>query len=668
MNSRRSSHLLLCLLTFAVALGADLMPTLSFLTVHRSRILASFQQNGVQNYDTFLLSKDGATLYAGARDTIIALDLRSAKSIRQKGVRLPLFLPQIHWSPTTVKKDECAHKGRKKETECFNFIRVLVQLNETHLYTCGTYAFSPTCTYIDLQTFTLATGTEGTPLLLNGKGVSPYNPQHHSTAILVDGELYTGTTNNFLGNEPVITRTLGSRTALKTDIWMHGDAAFVASIHVPTPPDDDKVYFFFRETGDEFDFYEKVTVSRVARVCKNDVGGERVLQRKWTTFLKAYISCTQPGQFPYTVIQHIFAVPHQGDGAIFYGVFTPQWSVASIWSTAICAFSLDDIKRVFDGNYKEINMDLQRWVVYNGPAMDPRPGSCSATPPSDSTLTFMKSHYLMDEKIKPINNHALLVKHNEIYRQITVHQTRNALGVPYNVLFLGTDKGALHKAAVVDNKAHMIEKIELFEEPEAVLSLVLAPEKGIVYVGYSKGILQVPIANCGKHKTCADCILARDPYCAWDGRNCRFILDSTDKKNNMKQDIDTAKPDNGCLRSSGKGGASPKLMFLVVGVAMVFFSYPTKLKVKSKVQGCRALPKANKASSNKASSSQETVLPSGRQRAPQGSPCRETAGSFRFCCVEVGEPFQDLRAESICPDPGLAYRDDSRGAVAVEGI
>ncbi|ETE57135.1 hypothetical protein L345_17153, partial [Ophiophagus hannah] len=38
------------------------------------------------------------------------------------------------------------------------------------------------------------------------------------------GELYTGTMNNFQGNEPVISRTLGSRTVLKTDsflTWLH---------------------------------------------------------------------------------------------------------------------------------------------------------------------------------------------------------------------------------------------------------------------------------------------------------------------------------------------------------------------------------------------------------------------------------------------------------------
>lgn len=43
------------------------------------------------------------------------------------------------------------------------------------------------------------------------------------------------------------------------------DAGFVASANIPG---DEKVYFFFQETAEEFDFFEKLMVSRVARVCK----------------------------------------------------------------------------------------------------------------------------------------------------------------------------------------------------------------------------------------------------------------------------------------------------------------------------------------------------------------------------------------------------------------
>lgn len=55
----------------------------------------------------------------------------------------------------------------------------------------------------------------------------------------------------------------------------------MASAYVPESlgspnGDDDKIYFFFSETGQEFEFFENTIVSRVARVCKVCGGGEWV--------------------------------------------------------------------------------------------------------------------------------------------------------------------------------------------------------------------------------------------------------------------------------------------------------------------------------------------------------------------------------------------------------
>lgn len=36
-----------------------------------------------------------------------------------------------------------------------------------------------------------------------------------------------------------------------------------------------------------------------------------------------------------------------------------------------------------------------------------------------------------------------------------------------------------------------------------------------IYAGSNSGVAQAPVAFCGKHSTCEDCVLARDPYCAW---------------------------------------------------------------------------------------------------------------------------------------------------------
>lgn len=37
-----------------------------------------------------------------------------------------------------------------------------------------------------------------------------------------------------------------------------------------------------------------------------------------------------------------------------------------------------------------------------------------------------------------------------------------------------------------------------------------------MYAGSESGAVQVPVSTCGRYDTCMDCILARDPYCAWD--------------------------------------------------------------------------------------------------------------------------------------------------------
>ncbi|XP_054848241.1 semaphorin-4A [Eublepharis macularius] len=545
MKPSRPFCFLGCLLVFTAALAADLVPRVTIWTGDPNRIIPSFTQDGVLNYDIFLLSPDGETLYVGARDAILSLDIRNTSPIQLKGL--------LPWKATPEKKEECDFKQKSLETDCFNFIRVLVQLNDSHLYTCGTYAFSPTCAYIELEDFSLVTGENKQPLFQKGKGLCPYDPNYDNTAIVVDGELYTGTMNNFQGNEPIITRTLGDRVVLKSDFfftWLNADADFVASFNIPSPPDDDKVYFFFSETG-EYDFFDKMKVSRVARVCKNDVGGDKVLQKKWTTFLKAQLSCSHKGEFPYNVIQHIVAVQQQGGVTVFYGIFASQWRKGNLRSSAICVFNFDTIKQAFEGKFKEFNKDCSQWMTYNGPNIDPRPGSCSVGPSADRALTFIKEHFLMDKKILPDNNQPLLVKQNVQYTRITVHQTSNIVGDPYTVMFLGTDNGFLHKVVVTARGTHIIEEIQLFEEPEPVRNLLLSPEKGTLYVGYSKGVLQVPLANCSMYRSCAECVLARDPYCAWNRHRheCAQFQDMEDLSNWL-QDIKDGNPGLGCQNKS----------------------------------------------------------------------------------------------------------------------
>ncbi|KAF4803370.1 hypothetical protein TURU_016878 [Turdus rufiventris] len=118
-------------------------------------------------------------------------------------------------------------------TDCFNYVRFLQSYNSSHLYACGTYAFQPKCTYIELSGFTLD------PVAFeDGKGKCPYDPTKGHTGLIVDGELYSATFNNFLGTEPVILRNLGPHYSMKTEYltsWLNDPKNQTPKMQTPNP-------------------------------------------------------------------------------------------------------------------------------------------------------------------------------------------------------------------------------------------------------------------------------------------------------------------------------------------------------------------------------------------------------------------------------------------------
>ena len=67
--------------------------------------------------------------------------------------------------------------------------------------------------------------------------------------------------------------------------------------------------------------------SRVARICKNDVGGsQRVLEKHWTSFAKARLNCSVPGEsfFYFDVLQSVTDIIHIDGVPSVVGVFTTQ--------------------------------------------------------------------------------------------------------------------------------------------------------------------------------------------------------------------------------------------------------------------------------------------------------------------------------------------------------
>ncbi|KAM5129192.1 LOW QUALITY PROTEIN: semaphorin-4A-like [Mantella aurantiaca] len=545
--------LVLLLVAFVPAFPADLLPRIVFPFGDSLRSVSLFSRVGMMNFDQFLLDDKKEILYVGTRGNILELSLRDPENLQ--------LLREVSWPSLSDQIANCRAKARK-EAECHNFIRILQPINETHLYVCGTNAFRPSCTYVILDSFSLPTNQNNETLTLDGRGQSPFDPQHKHTEILVDGELYTGTMYNFMGNEPIIFRTLGSRTSLKTDSslsWLHSDTSFSGSFYIPGSASDGKIYFFFTETGKEFDFFDRLMVPRVARVCKNDVGGDKVLQKKWTTFLKAQLVCNHGNNIPFNVMHHMALLhPENPELSVFYGVFSSQWHSGGSRSSAICSFRLAEVEATFNGNYKEQNKESSKWTRYTGHVSDPRPGSCSSGKFSDSDLNFMKDHFLMDDKVFPVGRSPLLIQQSVSYTRIAIDSVPALSGDNYTVLFLGTEGGALHKVVLMNGsmESHIIEELRLVKEPEPIETLLVVPNKKVLYVGTTAGILQVPVANCSVYRSCMECVLARDPYCAWSktANQCQS-LPANPNPADWLQDVETGNPNISCLSPPPKGRA-----------------------------------------------------------------------------------------------------------------
>uniref|UniRef100_A0A3B4VE88 Semaphorin-4B-like n=1 Tax=Seriola dumerili TaxID=41447 RepID=A0A3B4VE88_SERDU len=466
------------------------------------RPLVHFSLPDVHNTTTLLISNDSSTLYVGARDAVLSLDVSQSNVISLK--------KKLDWSPSQSQIRDCELKGKNPTVDCPNFVHVLEQINSTHLYTCGSFAFSPHDSFIVPSQFVLCASPQDT------ESRCPFSPFQRNTAITVDGELFTATTSDFRGVKPQISRhfTKQKRGDVSQDssVNLLEEPTFVSSSWDPA---ERKLYFFFSEVGKEFSFVDELQIARVAQVCKDDVGGQRTLQRKWTSFAKAPLLCQSHRQMPFNVLQDVFTLqPAEGGDAsdtLFYGVFTSQWSSGP--ESAVCAFRLQDVRTAFAGGYRTFDMQTHRW----SPLLEKHSylGKCGLDNASDSELAEVKKSFLTGSGVRPVSDGPVLVSSEQRYSRVAAMRTTAANGKQYTVLYLLTESGFLHKVVLFDRGSRVIEEIQVFTQPQLVKSLALSSTKGVLYVGTSEGVTAVPVSNCSTYRTCSQCVLARDPQCGW---------------------------------------------------------------------------------------------------------------------------------------------------------
>uniref|UniRef100_A0A8C5UFV6 Semaphorin 3D n=1 Tax=Malurus cyaneus samueli TaxID=2593467 RepID=A0A8C5UFV6_9PASS len=427
------------------------------------------------------------------------------------------------------------------QTDCANFIRLLQPFNQSHVLACGTGSYQPVCAFIQLG----ARGKLVTHSLESGRGRCPYSPREPFTGLLIDGELYSGTSSDFMGSSAAFFRTWvhGAeqsyiRTEQNQDHWLHGrKPAFVGAYAIPDTynPHDDKIYIFFRETAMEAGQWERRHIhARVARVCKNDVGGKRSLINRWSTFLKARLVCSIPGpqgtETHFDQLEDVFVLrTRDPQNPLVFGLFTVSSGVFS--GSAVCIYSMAAVRAAFSGPFAHKEGFDYRWVEYKGRVPYPRPGTCpsetydplvrSTKDFPDEVISFMRGHQLMWEPVYPQGRQPVLLRVNVPYRlrRLLVHRL-DTESRHHDVLFLGTDDGKVLKVGLVGGMSRGPEVISLEE-----ISVTKVQTQQELFVSSTHGLLQLSLYRCELYgKTCTDCCLARDPYCTWDSQTCPCLL------------------------------------------------------------------------------------------------------------------------------------------------
>ncbi|NXN94990.1 SEM3D protein, partial [Rhinopomastus cyanomelas] len=531
------------------------------LKFNSSRLLLASGEG--MDFQAILLDEDRGWLMVGAKNHIFLLHLDHPRREPEK----------IFWPAPREQVEHCQLAGKNAETDCANFIRLLQPFNRSHVFACGTGSYQPVCAFVQLGARGKGPMQLVTHSLESGRGRCPYSPHEPFTGLLVDGELYSGTSSDFMGSSAAFFRTWvhGAeqsyiRTEQNQDHWLH-EPAFVSAYAIPDTynPHDDKIYIFFRETAMEAGQWERRHIhARVARVCK--------------------VSHQRPHVPAGGLLPPLCQGASQEDDNSRYGgaaqgtLTTSHCPHSSVFSgSAICVYSMAAVRAAFSGPFAHKEGFDYRWMEYKGRVPYPRPGTCpsetydpllqSTKDFPDEVMSFIRGHQLMWEPVYPQGRQPILVRVNVPYQlqRLVVHRLE-VENRHHDVLFLGTDDGQVLKVGLAGGASRgteviSLEEISVTKVPSPILDMKLSPKRQELFVSSTQGLLQLSLYRCELYgKTCTDCCLARDPYCTWDSRACSPHL-LTEKRHARCQDVLKSDPLSQCQDTAEGTDAVEKLVF-----------------------------------------------------------------------------------------------------------
>nr|XP_018669349.1 semaphorin-6D-like isoform X3 [Ciona intestinalis] len=489
------------------------------------------------------------------------------------------YLERLQWTSNPNSSSTCIDVG-KQEYECKNFIRVVELRQDNTLYVCGTNSYEPKCRIYTRAQFAAAT-PHNSPYtseeMCNEQCGCPQNPVTTSVALYTNTsrgfKMFSAAVTDFMGKRSYLVRS-GNPSLKSVHKWLN-DPSFVKLIEY-----GEKVYLFFREipTSVETGADHLTTWSRVAQVCKDDMGGTTVLRYQWTTFLKARLTCSTQGTTSRQEVFHFNNLTSVSDVTritgsdgrptdVIFATFTTPWEWSDISMSAVCVYSIqDDIARLFDeGHFMEeqqlrSNPDMTS-PMQSGRRVPPpintvikkiplpkvdepvaRPTRCNAGVSNEAEY-FAKAHQIMYESVQPRYGLPIFVTESNV-RLTQIALDENAGSSETMMLYAGTEDGKMLRirprlATTEGPKSVLIEEMNVADQstcasttscgvralhishpelPANVSPDLDANPKPSAFIAFTDKMIQVPLTKCDRYPNAACCNF--DPECGWIRSKC----------------------------------------------------------------------------------------------------------------------------------------------------
>ncbi|KAF7997802.1 hypothetical protein HCN44_009200 [Aphidius gifuensis] len=480
----------------------------------KEHILGEFSY-GKLYYRTFYMDNSDDVLYVGAMDHIFKLDLFNINASHPKTDKLELITSRIPYWISEKPYDLNSH----------NHIKVIQSFGKDRLYICGSHAEDPRNWIINKNLTRISKNDDG---WLSAYSIcSKYLDQNDASVMVTknhidddEQQLYTTIGDNLRGDSypSSIFRTkfnLNNTYLAATEIrssssnikFLFGESVnVVGSFEI-----EDQIFFFFSEYGTVDDNHNEILA------IENQI----------------------------ETIESIYKIPN--DNTHFYGTFTATQNNSV--TSAICFFSIDDIKKAFDGPFRK--------VVYYDDTLnssetipEPNPNLCSR---NLTEKRYSKAPYfLMDYVIPSKQNRIIFNITNVILTKLVVDKLMsNVTGVDaeYTVYYAGSNKGRVYKLVQWTNEKGKIrtEKLDEFDvtPDEEIRAMEISSKYSSLYVASDNCIKQISSILCNRHKDdprrCK-----RDPYCKLDiknKKNCELQVNSNKiRRSNPLNETTAPKP------------------------------------------------------------------------------------------------------------------------------